>query len=552
MTVPSQTEILGGLLWPGFSWSTPTITFSIAKAGSTWADPYGSDAPTRPGYGVFDAVQAQNVRTAMATIGKFIAAPLIETDDVANPGQIRFAFTDTGPNATAYAAAPPQTGQAGLPIDGDVWFGAWWRNESLAPDGGNQPGFMAILHETGHALGLKHPHQGDITLPFEWTNQRYTVMGYDALHDSIAFSFRVEPKEVEGYVRDGVIVSEKTPMVFDVLALQALYGANPNTNAGDTVYTWDPTKPALETVYDAGGVDTIDLASHARPSIIDLTPGAYSSIDYFPLEAQRAYWLATAPGAARLINTTYNDTLLQTSGFVWRDNVGIAYNTVIENVRAGSGADTITGNAAANSLSGGAGADQIAGGAGADTLDGGSGQNYLRGDEGADSIIGGTGFDDINGNMGDDTARGGDGDDWVVGGKDRDLLNGDAGADIVYGNMGDDWCDGGDGADTVRGGQGDDMVLGQAGNDWLSGDRGDDTLTGGAGADIFYTFGDAGLDRITDFSLAQFDRIQLDLGTTYQMAQVGGDTVLTLGGGAQLVLIGVASSTLTGSWLIWA
>jgi serralysin len=554
MTAPSQTDILGGLLWPGFSWSTPTITFSIPTAGSRWADPYGSAAPTSPGYGVLDAAQAQSVRLAMATIAKVIAVPLIETDDLANPGQIRFAFTDTGPNASAYAAYPPAMGQAVAPIDGDVWLGAFFRQKSLAPDVADYVGFLDLLHEAGHALGLKHPHQGDITLPFEWTNNRYTVMGYDALHDPVAFTFRADPTEAEGFTRDITLVGPKTPMVFDVLALQSLYAANPSTNAGDTVYTWDPAKAAVETVYDAGGTDTIDLASHVRPSIIDLTPGAYSSIDYFPLEAQRAYWLATTPGAARLINTSYDDPLLQASGYTWKDNLGIAYGTIIENVRAGSGADTITGNSADNTLSGGGGSDMIAGGAGADTIDGGPGQNYLRGDEGADSLTGGSGFDDINGNAGNDTARGGGGggDDWVVGGKDADLLNGEAGADIVYGNMGDDWCDGGEGADTVRGGQGDDVVLGQVGDDWLSGDRGDDTITGGLGADTFYSFGDAGLDRITDFSVANGDRILLDRGVSYELSQVGPDAVVSLAGGGHIVLAGVASASLSSAWLVWA
>ena len=187
---------------------------------------------------------------------------------------------------------------------------------------------------------------------------------------------------------------------------------------------------------------------------------------------------------------------------------------------------------------------------GADTLQAADGANVLSGNGGADSIAGGAGFDVINGNTGDDTASGGAGDDWVVGGKDHDRLFGDDGADIVLGNLGDDTCEGGAGADIVRGGQGADLVLGGAGADWLSGDRGDDTVTGGAGADIFHSFAEAGIDRVTDFSAAEGDRVMLDPGAAYAVAQVGADTVVDMGGGNRLVLVNVQLSTLPDGWII--
>jgi serralysin len=144
----------------------------------------------------------------------------------------------------------------------------------------------------------------------------------------------------------------------------------------------------------------------------------------------------------------------------------------------------------------------------------------------------GANFDDINGNMGNDTAAGGPGDDWVVGGKDQDWLFGDDGGDLVYGNLGDDTCEGGAGNDTIRGGQGFDTLAGGAGADFVSGDRGDDTMVGGTGADIFHSSSDAGIDRVLDFSVAQGDRVQLDPGTTFTIAQVGGDTVVTMSAGS--------------------
>ena len=101
----------------------------------------------------------------------------------------------------------------------------------------------------------------------------------------------------------------------------------------------------------------------------------------------------------------------------------------------------------------------------------------------------------------------------------------------------------------MRGGQGNDLLNGLAGNDWLSGDRGDDTISGNLGTDIFHTFGDAGIDRVLDFNPAEGDRVQLDPGTTYSVAQVGADTVISMGGGAQMTLVGVSMATLTDGWI---
>jgi len=86
-----------------------------------------------------------------------------------------------------------------------------------------------------------------------------------------------------------------------------------------------------------------------------------------------------------------------------------------ENVIAGSGNDTITGNNANNSVFGGAGNDVIVGGLGNDTLRGGLGNDILTGS---------TGFDQLFGEDGNDTLFGAD-----TGAKDT--LDGGAGTDSL-------------------------------------------------------------------------------------------------------------------------
>jgi Ca2+-binding RTX toxin-like protein len=116
--------------------------------------------------------------------------------------------------------------------------------------------------------------------------------------------------------------------------------------------------------------------------------------------------------------------------------------------------------------------------------------------------------------------------------------------------MGVDQLYGGDGDDIVRGGQDNDSLMGDSGDDWMSGDRGADTISGGSGADTFQTFVGAGIDRILDFDAAEGDRIIFETpGVAYTTRQEGADTVVDLGGGDQVILVGVTLSTLPAGWI---
>jgi subtilisin-like proprotein convertase family protein len=139
-----------------------------------------------------------------------------------------------------------------------------------------------------------------------------------------------------------------------------VYGSAPTT---DNVYHYtdefaaaaasDNTRTTLTDTN--GGHDTIDAAAVTSNSIVDLTPGAVSSI----------------------------------AG----QSLTIASSTTIENVFGGDGNDTITGNSADNHLVGGRGDDTLAGGAGNDVLEGGTGNDTFTGGAGNDKIDGGAGTD---------------------------------------------------------------------------------------------------------------------------------------------------------------
>lgn len=461
-----------------------------------------------------DVANIRFVRVGIGTSGE-----AAYSDDAA----ILFGNYSSGESGSAaFANYPGSTSSSSAA--GDVWININAGTNSL-PSMGNY-GAQVLIHEIGHAIGLAHPgdynagddDDGPITYAssaeyYEDTRQ-YTVMSYFSESNT-------------GANYNGRYAA--APQLDDIRAAQIEYGANMSTRTGDTVYGFNSnagrdwfvatnsSSRVIFAVWDAGGRDTFDFSGYSQNQLIELREGFFSNV----------------------------------GGLV--GNVAVAQGAQIENAIGGFGADTITGNALANSLVGGAGFDSIFGGAGADTIDGGAGTSYLRGEDGNDSIVGGSAFDDIHGNVGNDTGRGGAGDDYVVGGKDNDLLLGDDGADLVYGNLGVDTAEGGAGNDIVRGGQDNDSISGGAGDDFMSGDKGSDTVSGGAGADIFHISSDAGLDRILDFSLAEGDRVHLDPGATYTVAQVGADTVVTLASSSdQIILVGVQAATLTPGWIFGA
>ena len=490
-------------------------------------------------------------------------------------------FPTTAENA-AYNGAP-----------GDVVLNINSAANTLPTYAPGSDGWFLILHETGHALGLKHPHDDGGTGRPTLSEVGLGVLDIDTVsimsyEDDLGFS--------------NTAYDPATPMLLDVIGLQYLYGPNMTKNSGDGVYTLSATG-FYATIWDAGGHDEVSAATSDRgwrvvlPSY-DYTNARITELGYALPASEYDYdlilnlrWLIGSMEDAT--GSNFNDSLIGNS---------------ISNILAGNGgADFIDGAAGQDSLIGGSGADLILGGSGNDLIDGGSlgdtlygetgrdtilgnsgadyveggdgddllgeatdssgndtywggagddligenaGSNYLRGEAGNDIISGGSGFDDINGNQGNDTAYGNDGDDWVVGGRDNDLLFGDAGFDIVYGNMGNDTVDGGAGNDWVRGGQGDDSVMGGTGDDWIWGDRGNDTISGGAGADLFYSLAGAGIDRITDFSYAAGDRLKLEGGPSRTVLQSGADVVVDMGNGDQVILVGVSLSSLGAGWIL--
>ena len=137
-----------------------------------------------------------------------------------------------------------------------------------------------------------------------------------------------------------------TFQLYDYERIQQLYGARTDFNTGNDQYRFNDANQ--QTIFDSAGRDTLNLTRNTVETIIDLRQGQRSTLQ----DAE--------------------------TGAAFDNSVLIPYGVVIENARAGSANDFLSGNETQNYLFGNAGSD---------TLLGRGGNDILRGGDGADTYL---------------------------------------------------------------------------------------------------------------------------------------------------------------------
>jgi Ca2+-binding RTX toxin-like protein len=364
-----------GLL-SGYVWSSPHLTFSFPTDGSYYGAGYESGSGQNTvGFAPLNAAQQAAVLSVLAQYAAVSNLQFTEITETADQhADLREA--QSGAPFTADTYYPDVSLAYGE--GGDTFYGNthdWYQNPVV---GGY--GYDTFMHEIGLALGLKDDTTGT-ALPLPIDSVAYTVESYR--------SYAGAPPD-HGYTIDTWSYPQSL-MMYDIAAIQQLYGANYNTNSGDTIYSWDPStgeefingvgqgapggNKIFLTIWDGGGTDTYDFSNYTTDLDIDLRPGAWSTVSVVQLadlDGAEHPGLHLAPGNIA-------------NALEYQNNPA----SLIENAIGGSGNDTIIGNQADNLLDGGAGNDKLVGLAGNDALVGGAGQNVLNGGAGNDILDGG-------------------------------------------------------------------------------------------------------------------------------------------------------------------
>ena len=338
---------------PGGIGDPATVSFSFMQTlpgYETLAD--------HPGFTVFDAALQAATRQALATWEAACNVTFVEVPDAGEGGLLRFGRNDMAgggytwfPNY-AYALDNGGLIAAATPLarPGDVWLSTATNIDGQAPGG---YGTYALVHEIGHAIGLKHPFEGVHTLPVAEADLAHSIMAYAPPANMGVVSVSGSPASYSWTIGS---LYPAGPMLDDIAAAQVLYGANMSSHAGDDDYHWAPGERFLQTIWDAGGTDAIDAANQVLPCVIDLNAGHASSIGIRATDAAKRAelpdWATAAP------TPTYDG----------RDNLWIAEGVTIEHAFGGAGDDLLVGNAADNVLIGGLGDDTLVGGGGWDNV----------------------------------------------------------------------------------------------------------------------------------------------------------------------------------------
>jgi serralysin len=332
-------------LLSGAEWGTSTVSYGFTTSASQYGANEGVEEKGT-GFEALNSTQRQVVRTGLGLVSGYTNLALTENTGSPGSAQMRYAMSDNPGTAHAYYPGSGDGGDSWYNNNGPTWDGTDYPPQYDSPKAGNYA-YATFLHESGHALGLKHGHETP-PLNYAQDSMEYSIMTYRSYVGASTGDDGGYTNESWGYAQ--------TFMMYDIAALQRMYGADFTTNSGATVYSWNASTGAFMingtvqwtpggnrvfmTIWDGGGTDTYDLSNYGGGVTIDLRPGEWSKTS--------AVQLANLGDGHDARGNVANALLYNNDG-----------RSLIENAVGGSGGDVLVANQAVNNLKGNGGADRF-------------------------------------------------------------------------------------------------------------------------------------------------------------------------------------------------
>jgi hypothetical protein len=380
---PDINGLLGGFAWnAGVGYGSAKITYSFPNQSTSYGTSQGNGPGQYPAPYPFSGLtsltmaQIGEVQRAFGLIAGYTGLTFQQvTEGVPTPtptppvrGTIRLANTSPVVHTSAVGFYPGANVESG-----DVFFGSTGRNPGI----GNFDSARAVLHEIGHALGLKH---GELVPPYgaepsDHLGVEYSVMNYTTYIGQVG----TDATEVPGS-------SPQSYMMDDIAALQYMYGANFGKVGQNVTYSWSSTtgqefinnvgqgtpfqNRIFMTVWTEGATSTYDLSNFNENGSFDMRPGGSMRFSF-----QQLANLGAAPGDVNHLakGNVYNAELY-----------GTDTRSELDNLKVGNGSDFIYGNDVYDTITLGNGNDTVHGGTGGSQIFAGNGNDTLNGGDGND------------------------------------------------------------------------------------------------------------------------------------------------------------------------